>query len=68
MTSPVPVGLIRPESVATSLIFAPTVAVAVALVTSPGLAFLTSVFSSVSRHSPSAALLLASPEKWAIQW
>ena len=47
MTSPAPVGLIRPESVATSEIFAPTVTEAVALVTSPGLAFLTSVFSPV---------------------
>ena len=62
------VGLIRPESVATSLIFAPTVSEAVASVSIPGLAFLTVVFSPVVEAFAVDRLLLASPEKWAIQW
>jgi hypothetical protein len=62
VTAPAPVGLTRPLSVATSEMFWPTVAVCVALVERPGVAFSTVVFSPLSRQAPSAALLLASPE------
>ena len=62
MTVP-PLGLIRPERVAASEIWAPTVTVAAETwVARPGLALLTVVFSLVSRQAPLAALLLASPE------
>ena len=68
MTSPAPVGLTRPESVATSEIFAPTVDRGGRFGGEFGARFFDRVFSSSSRHLPSAVLLLASPEKWAIQW
>ena len=61
-------GLMSLARVATSEMFSPTIAVVVALVLSSGVAGSTLVFSPVSRHLPSTALLLASPEKWAIQW
>ena len=68
MIEPAPVALTSPERVATSLMFSPTIAVAVALVTRPGVASSTTVVSFSSVQSPLTALLLASPEKWAIQW
>ena len=68
VTVPVLAGLMSLARVATSEMLSPTIAVVVALVFSSGVAFSTSVFSPVARQTPSTALLLASPEKWAIQW
>src|SRR5215204_4908395 len=58
VTSPSPVALTRPESVATSWILAPTVAVEVALVTSSGSAFSTVVVSFSSEHDDGPALFV----------
>src|SRR5829696_421054 len=56
--SPSPVGLTSPERVATSLIFSPTVAVAVALVITLGPAFSTVVVSFSSEHDEGPALFV----------